>query len=475
MSALIEEVTDWEEDSKSVDAEGHFNNDVGYADSFIARYGDRIRFIAGEEVWLIFDKVKGWHRDTSGEIEGLAADFARELYLTALKEAKTLPPREASPRITAAARLGDKRRITPAIQLASVNRDIVVTSADLDMDTNLLGTRNGVVDLRDRSFHPHSTDRMVTRSVACDYDPKATCPTFENFMTEVQPDTEVRAFIQRLSGYAITGDIGEHILPFHYGVGANGKGTFLEQTMFKLMGSYACKLTDALVYTNPRGKENNLLEIAGLCGIRFALGEENADGGCLNESLLKGMTGGDRQKGRHHYKDYIEFNPTAKIHLVGNHRPHISGRDDGIWRRFLLIDWGVKIPAENRDLKLDQKLQPEFSGILNWMIEGAIALRDRGTCPPESIRAATMKFREDSDSFGEFLREKTMDDLDGTIYKSDLYNLYKEYCTEQEIQERYRYSKKKVGKLVFERGYDEGFVHGSTAVWRGLRSKRVTD
>jgi putative DNA primase/helicase len=473
MSALCTDI-ELEEAADSVGT-GHFNNDVGYADSFIAKYGDGIRFIAGEETWLIFDKEKGWHRDTSREIEGLAAEFARGLYHAALEEAKTLPPKEAAPRITSVSRLGDKRRITPALQLASANRSIVVSPADLDMDTHLLGTRNGVVDLRDRSFHPHSTERMVTRSVACDYDPEASCPTFLNFLEKVQPDPEVRAFLQRLCGYALTGNNGEHILPFHYGVGANGKGTFLEQTIFKLMGSYACKLTDSLVYANPRGKENNLLEIAGLCGIRFALGEENADGGCLNESLLKGMTGGDRQKGRHHYKDFFEFNPTAKIHLVGNHRPRITGRDDGIWRRFRLIDWSIKIPEEERDLKLDQKLQPEFPGILNWMIEGALALKERGTCPPECIRLATEKFREDSDSFGEFLTEATINDPDGVIYKADLYTLYKEYCDDQEIQKTFRFSKKKVGKLVFERGYDEGIIHGNVKIWRGLRARKPTD
>jgi hypothetical protein len=61
MSALCTDI-ELEEAADSVGT-GHFNNDVGYADSFIAKYGDGIRFIAGEETWLIFDKEKGWHRD----------------------------------------------------------------------------------------------------------------------------------------------------------------------------------------------------------------------------------------------------------------------------------------------------------------------------------------------------------------------------------------------------------------------------
>jgi putative DNA primase/helicase len=284
----------------------------------------------------------------------------------------------------------------------------------------------------------------------------------------------MRAYLQRLTGYTLTGNIGEHLLPFHYGVGANGKGTFLEQTLFKILGTYAAKLTDSLVYVNRRGSEP-WLEIAGLCGIRFALGEENEDGGSLNERLLKSMTGGDRQKGRFHYAPFFEFNPTAKIHLVGNHRPKIVGRDDGIWRRFRLVEWSVKIPEERRDLHLDQKIAAEFPGILNWLIEGALALGDRGTCPPSAVTAATDKLRQDSDAFGDFLREKTVEEPEGIITKAELYDLYKEYCDEQEIQDRYRSSKRKVGHLVIERGYDECLLHESKKAWRGLRARRMTD
>ena len=452
----------------------HFKNDVGYADAFAERYKEKIRFISDEDTWLVFDELHGWHRDRSGEVEAYAADFSRELYLKALEEAKTLDPKEAHARLIAAARLGDMKRITPALKIAQVNRALVVQAPDLDREPHLLGAQNGVIDLRDGTFRPHSTAVMVTRSVSCNYDPEAKCPTFLRFLEEVQPDPEMRAYLQRLTGYTLTGNIGEHLLPFHYGVGANGKGTFLEQTLFKILGTYAAKITDSLVYVNRRGTEP-WLEIAGLCGIRFALGEENEDGGSLNERLLKSMTGGDRQKGRFHYAPFFEFNPTAKIHLVGNHRPKIVGRDDGIWRRFRLVEWSVKIPEERQDLHLDQKIAAEFPGILNWLIEGALALGERGTCPPSAVTAATDKLRQDSDAFGDFLREKTVEEPEGIITKAELYDLYKEYCDEQEIQDRYRSSKRKVGHLVIERGYDECLLHESKKAWRGLRARRMTD
>jgi len=452
----------------------HFRNDVGYADAFAERYAGRVKFIAEEGEWLVFDSQRGWHRDTSGEVTSLQLSFAKEIYQKALDDAALADdPKETAVRIAAAARLGDKKRLAPALEYAQVNRSLVVHAADLDREPHLLGTQNGVVDLKDGSFHPHSSDILVTRSCSCVFDPKADCPTFKAFLAQVQPDLEMQAYLQRLCGYSLTGWVGEHILPFHYGVGANGKGTFLEQTLFKLLGSYAAKVTDSLVYVDSRGAKPDL-EIAGLCGVRFALGEENSDGGSLNEALLKGMSGGDRQKGRFHYKPFFEFDPTAKIHLVGNHRPRIQGRDDGIWRRFRLIDWGVKIPEAERDLHLQEKLAPEFPGILNWMIQGTLALGDEGTQPPKSIIMATEKFREDSDPFGDFLKERTVADSDGEISKGELYSTYKAYCDDQDILQRFRMTQRIFGLRVAERGFGEGVIDsGKTRVWRGIRARSV--
>ena len=455
----------------------HYRNDVGYADAFAHRFEGRLKYIAEEGAWLVFDARKGWHRDTSGEVKSLQLKFAREIYRDACQRAaKMTDAKEGASIIAAAARLGDKKRTAPALDFASVNQRLVVRITDLDADPMLLGTQNGVVDLRDGSFRGHAPEILVTRSCACDYAAGADCPTFLRFLEEVQPHPEMRGFLQRLCGYTLTGLLGEHILPFHFGLGANGKGTFFEQVVFKILGNYASKLTDSLVYLKGNGSPPHL-EIAGLCGIRFALGEENEEGGKLNEALLKKMTGGDRQKGRFHYKPFFEYEPTAKIHLVGNHKPRIGGRDDGIWRRFQLVDWAVKIPDARKDLRLWQKLQPEFAGILNWMIEGALALGDLGTHPPASVFVATAKFREDSDAFGDFLREKTIDDLGpaGEIPKSNLFELYKEYCAEQDIPARAKQSKRRIGFLMIERSYEEGKNAKGIRVWRGIRERTEED
>ena len=58
--------------------------------------------------------------------------------------------------------------------------------------------------------------------------------------------------------------------------------------------------------------------------------------------------------------------------MFGNHKPRITGTDEGIWRRIKLIPFEYKIPDEDlRDQsEMKEEFQKEFSGILNWAIDG---------------------------------------------------------------------------------------------------------
>ena len=460
-------------DSTRADLTGHFKNDIGYGDALVERHAKTVRFCADEKLWLVFDEVNGWRRDTTGHIKSMAADFARELYRDALSRAVTMEPDEGKRIIASVAALGNKKRIEPALLFASCNPAIVVTSEQLDADPFLVGVENGVVNLRDGSFQQHHHDHLVTRRLAVSFDPNATAPNFERFLTEVQPDAEMRAFLQRLSGYGITGETRDHVLPFHYGVGANGKGTFLEHTMLKLTGSYGAKLTDSLVYASNRGHLPHL-ELANLCGKRFALGEENTDGGKLNEALLKSITGGDRQKGRFHYGNFVEHFPTYKIALVGNHKPRITGTDDGIWRRFLLVDWPVQIPAEMRDGKLKDKLAAEMPGILNWCIAGAIAWQAEGLNPPAACTAATAEFREKSDVLVEFITECFDQDTESYATKSGTYEAYQKWAEQQGLKRHETHTKRSLSAQLVNRGWLEGKGgHLNCHIWHGWRLKTI--
>jgi len=59
------------------------------------------------------------------------------------------------------------------------------------------------------------------------YDPAAGCPGFDAFLARIQPDIEVRSFLQRWMGLSLSG-LPVQRLVFLYGAGANGKSVLVD-------------------------------------------------------------------------------------------------------------------------------------------------------------------------------------------------------------------------------------------------------
>jgi putative DNA primase/helicase len=68
--------------------------------------------------------------------------------------------------------------------------------------------------------------------------PSMRCPTWYEFLKRTTDgDSDLQHYLQRVAGYALTGDTSEHALFFAYGVGANGKSTFLN-AVSGMIGDY---------------------------------------------------------------------------------------------------------------------------------------------------------------------------------------------------------------------------------------------
>jgi len=209
---------------------------------------------------------------------------------------------------------------------------------------------------------------------------------------------ELIGYMQRLVGYCLTGVTEEHILPFLYGTGANGKSTLVE-TILKLMGpDYAMKAAPDLLMAK-RG-ESHPTDRADLFGRRFVACIETEESRHMAEALVKEITGGDRMRARRMREDFWEFTPTHHVWLAGNHKPVIFGTDHGIWRRLKLIPFDVVIPDAEQDKKLPSKLAGELPGILNWAIAGCLDWRQGGMREPSIIHAVTGKYAAEMDEVG---------------------------------------------------------------------------
>lgn len=442
-------------------------SDDDYAQQFLEAYRGRVRFCPDLEGWLHFRPDCGWAKDKTNATYGHLLEFARKLFETGLVEAKHTDDQKQF--LKELAKLKDKRRLDPALALSSKDPSIIVRALELDHQPHLIGCTNGILNVLTGQFEPFNSESLITRRINVRFDRNAEAPTWDRFIEKVQPNPQMRSFLQRLIGSALFGAVRDHYLPFHYGTGANGKSTALEG-LLELFGDYGAKLTDSLVYKNRNGSQPHL-ELAGLFGARLALGEENASGGQLNEALLKAITGGDRVKGRFHYSEFVEAAPTYKVHLVGNHKPAIAGTDEGIWRRFLLIPWPILIPPEERDPKLREKIALESAGVLNWLLEGCIQWDKIGLQIPDLCKAATADFRQESDDLADFIAEHLEKDSEGYCLKSDVYESYKSWSDTNRIKPM---TKRLLGSALQERGFESGRSSTTTRdrSWTGWRLKQ---
>lgn len=319
---------------------------------------------------------------------------------------------------------GNKGRIDAMLTEAttSLSRDI----EDLDSDPLTVNVENGLLRFTvvgggsegfaktaDVKIEEHAQEvpisggnatQVITKLMPVEYDPKATCETFEKFLARVQPDKEMRDFLQRWWGLSMSALTVQKFL-FQYGSGANGKSV-LSDLMGRLLGDYSTSVKiESLTGRNRRGGGDATPDLMPLVGARSARASEPEEGERLQEGMIKEMTGGEKMLVRNLHADFIEVRPHFKLTISGNHKPDIRGTDDGIWRRVLLVPFDVQIPEGQRDDKLIDKLWDERSGILNWLIEGLLDYLEGGLREPDKVIDATADYRADSDPIKSFLQE----------------------------------------------------------------------
>ncbi|MEN1957223.1 phage/plasmid primase, P4 family [Luteimonas changyuni] len=305
---------------------------------------------------------------------------------------------------------------------------LAIKADQLDADPMLVGTPSGVIDLATGQQRPHAREDRITKQITVDYDPSATAPTWARFIDRIMgSDAQLKAYLQTICGYMLSGVRGEHALPVLYGSGANGKSTFLA-TLQTLLGDYAGTASPGLLLA--RKDSDQLAAIASLRGLRLVVASESGETERLDESRVKQITGGDRLTGRPLYQNFVEFTPTHLVVLQTNHRPRVTGTDGGIWRRLKLVPFAVTIPETERDAELTAKLRAELPGILAWCVAGWNMYRRHGFQEPDAVRAATAEYRNASDVIGQFIADRCRVGQQFSVSSSALYNFYRLWCAE---------------------------------------------
>ncbi len=375
-------------------------SDTGNALRLAWGYGARLRFVH-QWGWLVYREGR-WRRDETG----YAMQCAKACIGDLLKEA-VQPDIDRTRRdllLDHARRSYQANRLQAMLKLAESETGIAAQVEDFDRDPWLLNVQNGTLDLRTQDLRPHNPDDLITRIAPVVYDPEATAPRWERFLSEVfARDGDLVAFVQRAFGYSLTGVTREQVFFTCWGAGCNGKSTMLN-AVAGVMGDYTKPLkADALMahpFKNAGGADP---EIASLVGARLVTAQEPKSGE-LDTAKVKELTGQDTIQVRELYKTPFTFVPQFKLWLSTNERPVVSETTTGIWRRLKLIPFTVSF-EKGKDERLPEALRAEASGILNWLLAGCRTWQQDLLGEAKAVREATREYREEEDPYMAFFSE----------------------------------------------------------------------
>lgn len=404
--------------------------DVLNGSLFARMYRNKLVHIHEQDSWLRFDPAAGWIAAEPGASERAAKDVLRTLRNYAADSYRTAGPDDQNLKnlMKHIGRTSDARHQKAMVEMAQSEEGMTVRRNEFDGDPMLLGVANGILDLRTMKLVPPSPDLLVSKRCRVVYDPQAEAPLFMEFLRRVQPDKQVRLFLRRLMGYALTGLTSEQKFAFFYGTGANGKTVFVELFAW-LLGDYSCKIAADMLMHHQRNPQGPSPDLVALKGARYVYASETDEGRRLAEARVKELTGGDTITARVPFaKAAVSFEPECKLFISGNHKPDISDMSAGMWRRIMLIDFDVTIPEEERDRDLPMKLRQEAPGILNWALEGLRWWRKDGLKIPQSVRAAGDTYRDEQDIIGLWIEESCECGPSYSVAKANLYEDYKQWC-----------------------------------------------
>ncbi len=284
----------------------------------------------------------------------------------------------------------------------------------------VIPTKSGylLIDGDSITLKPSEKSDGMTYVLDCGYDKDALCPKFNAFLNEALPNSEIRDYLQEYAGYTLLSDTRHEIAAWLIGEGGTGKGT---------VGVVMQGIHRKVVALNL--EQINQYTMSSLVDASLVYVDETPTGR-INEQTIKTAISGDLMTSDVKNRDPIDFEPTAKWIINGNHLPPLSDHTSGFWRRFIIFPFNAK-PKVKIPMLAETIVETELEGVLNWALAGLQRLIKRGHFAglPEEMQRIKDNAITNANSVASWLDEcevKVVDDK--TTSKDIVYRAYRDFC-----------------------------------------------
>ena len=299
-----------------------------------------------------------------------------------------------------------------------------------------ISMQNGIVriDHPGRPMVEHTPDFWCLCALPYPFDASATCPEFRDAVATWQPDADGQALGMRLlqdwAGYCLLPGQREQKFLLNIGPGLDGKSQFAA-IMKALAGERNCSFVGFEAF-DPKN-EHGLVPLAGkVLNITGDASEVER----LSEGIIKQITGGDPVMINPKFKTPFPETLDVKFMVAANHVPFFRDRSNGIWRRFLILNW-KPLPEKAVIKEFGKRLiESEISGIFNWAIEGFDRVRREGFkvtgVLEENIEKVRIEIQHELKFFDECLGIDV--ERQRKVFTKDLVAAYKDWCVDHNVK-----------------------------------------
>ena len=228
----------------------------------------------------------------------------------------------------------------------------------IDSSENILPIKNGkVIDLKTKIVRDRTRSDFFTYELNVSITKKTQNAT--KFFSELMGDDKIKLNVfQRMLGYSISGNCDSKCFFSLIGAGDNGKSALMRiiQTIFKPL---FCAIQKSILFTENRSKSDMMPYLACLAGKRFGVYNEPSDRLEINESMIKGITGGDEILAKKLYCNPFSFTPIVKIWILSNKIIHFDTCSEPMVKRAKIIHMDAEF-CDNPTKKNQYKKDPEF-------------------------------------------------------------------------------------------------------------------
>ncbi|MBT3198191.1 MAG: hypothetical protein HN344_10720, partial [Gammaproteobacteria bacterium] len=232
--------------------------DLGNSERFADLKIGQLRYVFGLDQWIRWNGIC-W--ESAGTILEDLKLVSRSIVSEALANADE--GRRAS-LLKHAINSESQAKLAAMRSLAEQTAVLQVMAEALDRMSHLLGTPSGVVDLRKGALVESTPDQWITMQTAVGFDPEATCPRWEQFISEIMGgDQLMMDFLKVLFGSMLIGGNKEQILVILHGIGSNGKSVLIEVIKW-IMGVYSkTSGADTFIESGGGGPREDIVRLRG--------------------------------------------------------------------------------------------------------------------------------------------------------------------------------------------------------------------